>query len=108
MVLNTFMQKQSLTFQFASGLIEFIVLAYYGHSLWKNLAHAAYENIPALIQFIFVLLFAGGTVYCTHLWAEYLQGEHHVKKQLIATTLILLIFFTVILVASVLYSGGIH
>ncbi len=108
MVLNTSMQKQSLTFQFAAGLIEFIVLAYYGHSLWKNLAHAAYENIPALIQFIFVLLFAGGTVYCTHLWAEYLQGEHHVKKQLIATTLILLIFFTVILVASVLYSGGIH
>lgn len=108
MVLNTSMQKQSLTFQFAAGLIEFIVLAYYGHSLWKNLAHAAYESIPTSIQLVFVLLFSGGTVYCTHLWAEFLQGEHHVKKKVIATTAILLILFTVILIASVLSPAGVH
>ncbi|MGI5880745.1 MAG: hypothetical protein ACOX6L_09150 [Syntrophomonadaceae bacterium] len=106
MVLNTSMQKQSLTFQFAAGLIEFIVLAYYGHSLWKNLAHAAYENIPGVIQLVFVLLFAGGTVYCTHLWAEFLQGEHHIKNKVVASTLILLIFLTIIFVASILYSGA--
>ena len=106
MMLNTSMQKQSLTFQFAAGLIEFIVLAYYGHSLWKNLAHAAYENIPGVIQLVFVLLFAGGTVYCTHLWAEFLQGEHHIKNKVMAVTLILFLFFTIIFVASIFYSSA--
>ncbi len=80
---NTEMQKQSLVFQYAAGLIEFIVLAYYSHSLWKNLSHEGYLMVPASIQFIVVLLFSGNAVYCTHLLAEYMQGEYEVKSKMV-------------------------
>lgn len=98
---NTAIQKQSLTFQFAAGLIEFIVLAYYSHSLWKSLAPEAYHAIAGWIQLLFVLGFSGTTVYLTHLIAEYLQGEKHVKKRLQFSLLLLVIIILTVLVASV-------
>lgn len=106
MELNITMQKQSLIFQYAAGLIEFIVLAYYSHTLWSHLAHAAFVAIPSGIQFLVVLLFSGNTVYCTHLLAEYLQGDHHVKRHLILASLTLSIIFIVIMAASILIAGG--
>lgn len=99
---NTEMQKQSLVFQYAAGLIEFIVLAYYSHSLWKNLAHDGYLLIPASIQFIMVLLFSGNAVYCTHLLAEYMQGEHEVKSKMIAAVIVFLILLAVIIAGTIL------
>lgn len=105
MQINTQMQKQSLIFQYAAGLIEFIVLAYYSHSLWSHLAHAAYTAIPGWIQFIVVMLFSGATVYCTHLLAEYRQGDSHVRPRLILTSLVLFFIFLVILLASFLMAG---
>jgi hypothetical protein len=41
------MQKQGLVYQYAAGLIEFIVLALYSHTLWSHLQHAAYTVIPS-------------------------------------------------------------
>lgn len=105
MEINTAVQKQSLTFQFAAGLIEFIVLAYYSHSLWKNLAPDAYHAIAGWIQLVFVLAFSGTTVYMTHLLAEYLQGDKHVKKQLLVFSLLLIVILLVVFAASVLLSG---
>ena len=105
MQINTQMQKQSLIFQYAAGLIEFIVLAYYSHSLWSHLAHAAYTAIPGWIQFIAVMLFSGTTVYCTHLLAEYRQGDSQVRPRLIFTSLALLLIFLVVLLASFLMAG---
>lgn len=105
MELNITMQKQSLIFQYAAGLIEFIVLAYYSHTLWSHLAHAAFVAIPSGFQFLVVLLFSGNTVYCTHLLAEYLQGDHHVKKYLMLAGLSLSIIFVIILAASIIFSG---
>ncbi|MGS0764001.1 hypothetical protein [Syntrophomonas curvata] len=104
MEVNTQIQKQSLVFQYAAGLIEFIVLAYYSHSLWSHLAHNAYLAIPGWIQFLAVMIFSGNTVYCTHLMAEYLQGETHVRKKLWFTGLSLLLIFIVIVIGT-LFTG---
>lgn len=105
MEINTAVQKQSLTFQFAAGLIEFIVLAYYSHSLWKNLAPDAYYAIAGGIQLVFVLFFSATTVYLTHLVAEFLQGEKHVKKQMVIYSLILLVILLTVLIASIMLAG---
>lgn len=102
MQLNTEMQKQSLVFQYAAGLIEFIILAYYSHSLWKNLAHDAYTLVPASVQFVMVLLFSGNAVYCTHKLAEYVQGEHEVRNIMILSVVCLLILLVFILVGTYL------
>jgi hypothetical protein len=99
---NTAIQRQSLTFQFAAGLIEFIVLAYYSHSLWKNLAPGAYDAIASWIQLVFVLVFSGGAVYLTHLIAEYVQGEKHIKKRLLIFLLLMMITILTVLIGSVL------
>lgn len=100
--INTVMQKQSLVFQYAAGLIEFIVLAYYSHTLWSHLNHAAYLAIPGWIQFIVVMMFSGNTVMVTHLLAEYMQGEQHVRRKLILTAVPLVLIFILVVVASVL------
>ncbi len=99
---NTAIQRQSLTFQFAAGLIEFIVLAYYSHSLWKSLAPGAYHAIAGWIQLLFVVGFSANTVYLTHLIAEYVQGEKHVKRQLQFFLAMLVIILVTVLVASVI------
>ncbi|HWP95942.1 MAG TPA: hypothetical protein VN426_03760 [Syntrophomonadaceae bacterium] len=83
MEINTSIQQQSLTFQIAAGIIEFIVLAYYSHSLWKNLAHGAYDLVPPGVQLIMVVLFSWTTVYCTHLIAEYRQGDTHIRSKML-------------------------
>lgn len=106
MEINTAVQKQSLTFQFAAGLIEFIVLAYYSHSLWKALAPDAYHALAGWIQLLFVILFSGTTVYMTHLLAEYLQGDKHVKKRLLIFSLLLAVILLTVFAASVLLSGS--
>jgi hypothetical protein len=110
MELNTAIQKQGLAFQLAAGLIEFIVLAYYSHSLWKNLVHNAYDNIPAVYQFIAVLLFSSLTTYLTHLLAEYVQGHTQLRKRIILTGLPLLLLLLIILLASIVFNspGVVH
>lgn len=106
MELNTSIQKQGLAFQFAAGLIEFIVLAYYSHSLWKNLVYNAYHNIPSFFQLIAVLLFSGLTTYLTHLLAEYVQGHTHLKTRIIVTALPLLLLLLFIVLASIIFNGS--
>jgi molecular chaperone GrpE (heat shock protein) len=110
MELNTAIQKQGLAFQLAAGLIEFIVLAYYSHSLWKNLVHNAYNNIPAVYQLIAVLLFSSLTTYLTHLLAEYVQGHTQLRKRIILTGLPLLLLLLIILLASIVFNspGVVH
>lgn len=102
MEINTAVQKQSLIFQVAAGIIEFIVLAYYSHSLWKALAHNAYALIPPGLQFIVVLLFSYTTVKVTHMAAEYYQGAHHVKGKLITCGISLALLLAIIIAGSVL------
>lgn len=99
---NIAMQKQSLVFQYAAGLIEFVVLAYYSHTLWSHLQHTAYTVIPSWIQFVVVLLFSGNTVWVTHLLAEYKQGEIHVQKELILASMLLLLIFVVVVAGSIM------
>ncbi len=102
--LNATMQRQSLIFQISAAAIEFIVIAYYSHSLWKAMAANAYHAIPGWIQLIFVLLFSGNIVYCTHLVGEYIQDkkDEHVKKNLLISLIPLLILFIFVLVSSFL------
>ncbi len=103
--LNTSLQKQSLTFQVAASFIEFIVLDYYTHSLWKNLAPGAYAHLPKWIQFLLTSLLAGTAVYATHLIAERIQGEHHVNRRLRMVMGALVAIFVIIVVLSAIYSG---
>ena len=86
---NLEMQKKSMVYQFAAGLIEFIVLAYYSLSIWTNVAPVAAAVIPGWIKLVFVFLFSGTTVLVTHFLSEYLQGEIHVRRRLIVFGLIL-------------------
>jgi hypothetical protein len=94
---NTAMQKKSLVFQFAAGLIEFIILAYYSLNLWSHLSHTAADIIPSWIQFIFLLLFSGNTVLLTHYLAEYIQGEKHVRNRLLTAWLCLALILGIII-----------
>lgn len=102
--LNAAMQKQSLIFQISAAAIEFIVIAYYSHSLWKAMTPDAYHVIPGWVQLIFVLLFSGNIVYCTHLIGEYIQDkkDEHVKKSLLISVIPLAILLIIVLVSSFL------
>ena len=106
--LNATMQRQSLIFQISAAAIEFIVIAYYSHSLWKAMAVDAYHAIPGWIQLIFVVLFSGNVVYCTHLVGEYIQDkkDEHVKKSLLISLIPLLIIFIIVLVSSFLLGSN--
>jgi len=97
---NTAMQKQSLVFQYAAGLIEFIIIAYYSHTLWSHLESTAYTVIPRWIQFIVVMLFSGSAVIVTHLLAEYMHGDIHVRRKLILTSILLVLIFILTVVGS--------
>ncbi|MGE5397161.1 MAG: hypothetical protein ACM3MK_06440 [Chitinophagales bacterium] len=97
---NTSIQKQSLTFQVAASLIEFIVLAYYSLSLWKYLAPEAYHRVPGWETFLLISSFSGIVVYCTHLIAERIQGEKHVTFKLVIAIFLLLMIFVFILYLS--------
>lgn len=106
---NSDMQKKGIIYQYAAAMIEFIVLAYYSHTLWTHLAHTAYTVIPAWIQLIVVLLFSGNTVLVTHLTAEYMQGEKHVHKIMIAAFVSLAFIIMLILVGSTIFElSGSH
>jgi hypothetical protein len=98
--INTEMQKKSLVYQYAAGLIEFIVLAYYSFSIWRYLAYKAAAVIPSWIQFIFIFLFSGAAVMLTDYMAEYLQGEHHVRQKLIITAIFLALVLITIFVGT--------
>ncbi len=99
--INTEMQKKSLVYQYAAGLIEFIVLAYYSHTLWSHLTHTAAEIIPSWIQFVILVLFSGNTVILTHYLAEHAQGDLHVRGKLIFTGITLAIICAIILTGTV-------
>lgn len=103
--INMRMQKQSLVYQYAAGLIEFIVLAYYSHTLWSHLNEGAYAAIPSWIQLVVVLLFSGSTVWVTHLIAEYAQGEKHVRRKLILAAIPLVLILVLIIAGSVVFAG---
>lgn len=103
--INTAMQKQSLVYQYAAGLIEFIVLAYYSHTLWSHLNEGAYAAIPTWIQFLIVLLFSGNTVWVTHLIAEYAQGEKHVRCKLILAAVPLVLILLLVIAGSIIFAG---
>ncbi|NLF45021.1 MAG: hypothetical protein GX581_02995 [Syntrophomonadaceae bacterium] len=102
--INATLQKQSLIFQMSAAAIEFIVIAYYSHSLWKAMAVDAYHAVPGWIQLIFVLLFSGNVVYCTHLLGEYLQNKEdkQAKKDLLISVIPLALIFVIILLSSFL------
>lgn len=104
--INATLQKQSLIFQMSAAAIEFIVIAYYSHSLWKAMAVDAYHAVPGWIQLIFVLLFSGNVVYCTHLLGEYLQNKEdkQAKKDLLISVIPLALIFVIILLSSFLLS----
>lgn len=98
--INTEMQKKSLVYQYAAGLIEFIILAYYSHTLWSHLTHTAAEIIPSWIQFVFLLLFSGNTVILTHYLAEYAQGDTHVRNKLVFTGVTLVIICAIVFIGT--------
>lgn len=73
-------QGKSLVFQVAAGFIEFIIIAYYTLSLWKNIAPDLFHHNPG-VMFALSIFLSGSIVYVTHLLAEKIQGEEvSVKK----------------------------
>lgn len=102
--LNSTMQKQSLIFQISAAAIEFIVIAYYSHSLWRSMSKDAYYLVPGWVQLIFALLFSANVVYCTHLVGEYIQDKKNkqVKKHLLISLIPLFILLLLIIGGSIL------
>jgi len=83
MELGNAMQRQSLTLQVAASLVEFIIVAYYGLNLWKNLDPTGFSVIPEWGRLVLVTLFAGDAVYLTHLVAELNQGHKDLRNKMI-------------------------
>lgn len=102
---NTDMQKKSLVFQYAAGLIEFIVLAYYSLAIWSHLSRTAAEIIPSWEQLVLLILFSADTVLLTHYLAEYMQGEVHVRKKLYLAAITLVIIVAFVLVGTMIALG---
>ncbi len=76
---NLDLQRKSLTLQIAAGFVEFIVIAYYSLSIWKNLSDPnIFKHIPAALTLIIAASFAGLAVFGTHLLAH----EHRSFKQI--------------------------
>lgn len=98
--INVEMQKQGLVFQYAAGLIEFIILAYYSLSIWTNVSPVAAAVIPGWVKLVFVFVFSGTTVVATHYLAEFLQGDAHVRRKLFIVGLVLVLILLVILVGT--------
>jgi len=96
MELNTSLQEQSLTFQIAASLIEFIVLAYYSLSLFKYLAPDAYHHTPSWLLLLLFSMLAGELVMATHVIAERMLGKHHKNTGTIIVTLLLLVTLVII------------
>ncbi len=103
---NTSIQRQSLTFQVAAGIIEFIVLVYYSLSLWKELAPTAYMLVPPWLQLAGSVLLSATAVDFTHLLAEYQQGEKQVKGRLAFFAIVLFLFLAMIILASIILQGN--
>jgi hypothetical protein len=99
---NIDMQRKSLVFQYAAGLIEFIILAYYSLYLWSYFTPIAAEIIPSWIQVIFLFVFSGNTVLITHYLAEYMQGSTHVPKKLIIASISLAIIIASIILGTLI------
>lgn len=91
MELNTSLQEQSLTFQIAASLIEFIILAYYSLSMFKYLAPTAYHHVPSWLLLLLFSSFAGAAVMGTHVVAERMLGKQHKNTGSIIVSLLLLI-----------------
>lgn len=98
--INLEMQKQSLVYQYAAGLIEFIILAYYSLSIWTNVAPVAAAVIPGWLKFIFVFLFSGTTVVATHYLSEFLQGDTHVRRKLVLIAIVLVVILLAIIIGT--------
>lgn len=83
------MQQQSLTFQVAASLIEFVIVAYYGLSLWKYLNEAGFHALPGWASALLILAFSGDVTYLTHLIAERVQGETGLRGKTVAALALL-------------------
>lgn len=108
MEVNNKMQQQSLTFQVAASLIEFVIVAYYGMSLWKYLNEAGFHALPGWAAAILVLLFAGDVTFLTHLIAERIQGHHGLRFKTVAAVLVLIIVVGIMVCSGVIFGGEVH
>jgi len=96
---NVALQQKSLTLQVAAGFVEFIVIAYYSFSLWKNLSNAEiFHRVPGLLTLLVASLFAGVSVLCTHLLAH----ERRLTKKL---ALAIFSILTLLALMAILSSG---
>jgi hypothetical protein len=99
------MQRQSLTLQVSASLIEFIILAYYGLSLWKYIYLTGYESVPAWGHALLTTIFAGDVVYLTHLVAETIQGEEGLRGKTVLALVVLVSIFAIVIGAKSIFSG---
>ncbi|NLB17560.1 MAG: hypothetical protein GX825_02210 [Syntrophomonadaceae bacterium] len=97
MELGNAMQRQSLTLQVAASLVEFIIVAYYGLNLWKNLDPTGFGIIPEWGRLALVTLFAGDAVYLTHIASELIQGHKELKKKLTVSVVVAFLVMIVII-----------
>lgn len=103
MELNTSLQEQSLTFQVAASLIEFIILAYYSLSMFKYLAEDAYHHLPSWLLFVLFSMLAGELVMATHVIAERMLGKHHENAKSVVVVLLLVITLAIIFLLAALF-----
>lgn len=105
MEMSNKMQAQSLTFQVAASLIEFVILAYYGLSLWKYLDETGYHGVPGWMAAILILTFAGDVTFLTHMVAERIQGEEGLVCKTVTAVIILAAVLSLMIWGHLLFAG---
>ncbi|MGE5415621.1 MAG: hypothetical protein ACM3UZ_02425 [Acidobacteriota bacterium] len=105
MEMSNKMQAQSLTFQVAASLIEFVILAYYGLSLWKYLDETGYHGVPGWMAAVLILSFAGDVTFLTHLVAERIQGEEGLVCKTIVAVVVLVAVLSLMIFGHLMFAG---
>ncbi len=105
---NIFLQEEAISFQVAAGVLEFIIIFYYGIASWEHLIGVErLDFIPPPTRFISIFLFASFAVLMTHFVGVSFKEKWKVNKGMIISGAALIAVFIYIVFISI-GTGGLH
>jgi hypothetical protein len=91
---NIFLQEEAISFQIAAGVLEFIIIFYYGLTSWLHLiGHERFESISVPIRFLSIFAFASTSVALTHFVGESYRKKWKLNIGMIVSGIALLAVF---------------
>jgi hypothetical protein len=105
---NIYLQEESVSFQVAAGVLEFIIIYYYSIASWEHIIGVErLDVIPPPIRFMSILLFASLAVALTHFVGTSYKENWKLNKGMIFSALGLLAVFLYIVLLSI-QTGSLH